>query len=177
MTSFLYRSHHNYVVFTRVVRGISVVPDRNQSRQHHRYRGEVSRSSAVLLPHAPSSVTVARQRLYQDLLSRGVFESAIDDAALVLSELMSNALRHARPLPSGRVRVVWRVRGETIEVQVSDGGAPGVPLPRQAGPSSLGGRGLDIVDRLTEHWGVHHERRGTTTVWAHVAAPHPAVVG
>ncbi|NUP78264.1 MAG: ATP-binding protein, partial [Nonomuraea sp.] len=43
-------------------------------------------SSVVLLPYAPSSVAVARQRLSTDLQDCGVFTAAIDDAVLVVSE-------------------------------------------------------------------------------------------
>ncbi|MGH3322428.1 MAG: ATP-binding protein [Streptosporangiaceae bacterium] len=122
-------------------------------------------SSAVLLPHAPSSVAVARRRLCDELFARGVTAPAVDDAALVVSELLSNALRHARPLPSGAVRVAWRVGDEEVEVAVSDGGSPMVPTPRHPRASALGGRGLGIVAFVAETWGVHREQE-ETTVWA-----------
>jgi anti-sigma regulatory factor (Ser/Thr protein kinase) len=68
----------------------------------------VRASSVVLLPHAPSSVAVARRRLSSELVDSGVYDSIVDDATVIISELISNALRHARPLPSGQVR--WRRR-------------------------------------------------------------------
>ncbi|MFO7252891.1 MAG: ATP-binding protein [Actinomycetes bacterium] len=125
----------------------------------------MSASSVVLLPYAPSSVAVARQRLSADLRARGIFAADADDAVLVMSELLSNALRHAHPLPSGQVRVAWEFSGENVEVRVTDGGAATAPRAGRATLSSLGGRGLSIVEYLAERWGVHYDDDGTT-VWA-----------
>ncbi|GAA3121631.1 ATP-binding protein [Nonomuraea salmonea] len=108
----------------------------------------------VLLPYAPSSVAVARQRLSTDLQDSGVFTAAIDDAVLVVSELLSNALRHAHPLPSGMVRVAWLRSDDHIEVAVSDGGAATEPRAGRPTLSSLGGPGgLGIVEYVAESWG------------------------
>jgi anti-sigma regulatory factor (Ser/Thr protein kinase) len=131
----------------------------------------VSASSVVLLPYAPSSVAVARQRLAADLRARGIFAAVADDAVLVMSELLSNALRHAHPLPSGKVRVAWEFSGENVEVQVTDGGAATAPRAGRATLSSLGGRGLGIVEYLAEQWGVRYDDDGTT-VWAVLRVAH-----
>ena len=130
-------------------------------------------SSVVLLPHAPSSVSIARRRLTADLIASGVFESVVDDAGVIVSELLSNALRHARPLPSGQIRLTWVRDGDLIEVAVSDGGAMTEPRRGPGTLSSLGGRGLGIVEALSEGWGVRHED-GSTTVWAVLRAPRKA---
>lgn len=122
-------------------------------------------SSVVFLPHAPSSVSTVRKRLCAELRASGVFEEVADDAAVIISELISNALRHARPLPSGDIRVAWAREGDLIRLAVSDGGAMTEPRRARATLSSLGGRGLGIVEALSEGWGVHHEDEGTT-VWA-----------
>ncbi|WP_199747639.1 ATP-binding protein [Actinomadura sp. WAC 06369] len=127
-------------------------------------------SSVVLLPHAPSSVAVARRRLSSELAESGVYEAVVDDASVIVSELISNALRHARPLPSGQVRVCWVCHGDVLELEVSDGGAMTEPRRGPGTLSSLGGRGLGIVEALSEGWGVRHED-GSTTVWAVLRAP------
>jgi anti-sigma regulatory factor (Ser/Thr protein kinase) len=132
----------------------------------------VSASSVVLLPYAPSSVAVARQYLSADLAKCGVFPAAVEDAVLVVSELLSNALRHAHPLPSGHVKVAWQWAGGRVEVAVSDGGAATAPRAGRASLSSLGGRGLGIVEYLAECWGVRYEG-DATTVWATLLAPQP----
>jgi anti-sigma regulatory factor (Ser/Thr protein kinase) len=100
----------------------------------------------VLLPCAPASVAVARQRLSADLDAAGVVHAAVRDAVLVVSELLSNAIRHARPLPGASLVLAWAVGNGSVEVAVSDGGASTRPRSAQASVSSLGGRGLDIVD-------------------------------
>jgi anti-sigma regulatory factor (Ser/Thr protein kinase) len=140
------------------------------TRPSERNQGEVRASSVVLLPHAPSSVAVARKRLSSELADSGVYESIVDDASVIVSELISNALRHARPLPSGQVRVCWLRRGDLLELEVSDGGAMTEPRRGPGTLSSLGGRGLGIVEALSEGWGVRHED-GSTTVWAVLRAP------
>ncbi len=90
------------------------------------------------------------------------------DATLVLSELVSNAIRHARPLPGGQVRVSWTLDGGTLELAVSDGGGPTCPRAARYSVSSLGGRGLSIVDHLSRRWGVRSDELGST-VWAVLA--------
>ncbi|MGE5133593.1 MAG: ATP-binding protein [Gemmatimonadota bacterium] len=130
----------------------------------------MSGSSAVLLPYAPASVAAARWRLSADLRHAGVFPAAVGDAALVVSELMSNALRHARPLPGSLVEVTWALNGGSLEITVSDGGSATRPRPASPSLSSLGGRGLAIVEYLSCRWGVSTEDTGTT-VWAVLPAP------
>lgn len=124
----------------------------------------------VLLPCAPASVAVARQRLAADLTAAGIYAGAIGDAVLVVSELLSNAIRHARPLPGANVQVAWAVDEGALEVAVSDGGAPTRPRQTQPTISSLGGRGLDIVEYLARTWGIRTDDAGLT-VWAILAAP------
>ena len=132
------------------------------------------KSRVVMLPCAAASVPEARRRITADLAAAGVFDGAVRDAALVVSELLSNAVRHARPLPGARLRLTWIVAGGAVEVAVSDGG--GTTCPRAGQPSawSLGGRGLGIVEHLCRDWGVRNGTAGST-VWAVLAAPsrHP----
>jgi anti-sigma regulatory factor (Ser/Thr protein kinase) len=130
----------------------------------------VRAAGTVLLPWAPASVAAARKRLGADLSAAGIFDATVGDAVLVVSELLSNAIRHARPLPGANVQVAWAVDQDAIEVAVSDGGAPTTPLPAHATVSSLGGRGLDIVEYVARTWGVRSDDSGQT-VWAVLAAP------
>ena len=131
---------------------------------------EVATSSALLLPFTASSVGVARRRLIDDLTEAGVYEATACDAGLVISELISNALRHATPLPGSVVKVAWRVAGDCVEVAVSDGGGPTLPAVSQPGSSEIGGRGLGIVERLSLRWGGYADADDeATTVWAELA--------
>ena len=88
---------------------------------------EVTEASVLLLPFAAASVGVARRRLVSDLIAADVYDSAVCDVALVISELFSNALRHAAPLPGAQIRVAWQIEPVSVRVSVSDGGAPTVP--------------------------------------------------
>jgi anti-sigma regulatory factor (Ser/Thr protein kinase) len=127
-------------------------------------------SGTVLLPCAPASVAVARRRLAAELTSAGVFDGVVGDAVLVVSELLSNAIRHARPLPGSKLLLAWALGDSAVEVAVSDGGASTRPMTAQATVSSLGGRGLGIVEYLARSWGVRTDDAGLT-VWAVVPLP------
>jgi anti-sigma regulatory factor (Ser/Thr protein kinase) len=131
---------------------------------------EVSPSSVVLLPWAPSSVATARWKLAADLREAGLVAATIGDAALVLSELLSNAIRHARPLPGAQVQVSWSLCEGSLTVSVRDGGAPTRPHAGHPSPSALGGRGLAIVECLASTWGIQ-DSSGGVTVWAVLPAP------
>ncbi len=124
----------------------------------------------MLLPFAPASVAVARGRFSAELRTAGIFAAPAADAALVMSELLSNAILHARPLPDSRVRVAWILRPPRLEVMVSDGGSVTRPQAARASLSAIGGRGLSIVEQLCSAWGVRADERGTT-VWAVLPAP------
>lgn len=115
---------------------------------------EVATSGALLLPYTAPSVGVARRRLIGYLTEAGVYDGTACDAGLVLSELISNALRHASPLPGRTVKVSWRLGQDSVQVAVSDGGGPTLPRVNQPSNWSLGGRGLGIVARLSLRWGV-----------------------
>ena len=131
---------------------------------------EVSPSSDVLLPWAPSSVATARGQLSADLREAGLVADAIGDAALVLSELLSNSIRHARPLPGALVQVSWALSNRSLVVSVRDGGSRTRPRASHPSPSALGGRGLAIVECLASAWGVQDSTAGVT-VWAMLPAP------
>lgn len=131
---------------------------------------EVATSSALLLPFTASSVGVARRRLIGDLTQAGVYDATACDAGLVISELISNALRHASPLPGCVVKVSWKLLQDSVEVEVSDGGGETTPAVNEPTNWAIGGRGLGIVARLSVHWGIRAEQDGEpeTTVWAEV---------
>jgi anti-sigma regulatory factor (Ser/Thr protein kinase) len=131
---------------------------------------EVSPSAVVLLPYTPSSVAVARQRLISELAAAGLREQSVGDAALVVSELLSNAIRHAAPLTGTQVRVAWTLDHDALRIAVSDAGNGQLPHITEPAPNDPGGRGLGIVETLSDRWGVLRED-GMTTVWALLPAP------
>jgi anti-sigma regulatory factor (Ser/Thr protein kinase) len=90
---------------------------------------------------------------------RGRLGSCFDDVALILSELVSNSVRHAG---AHEIEVVVDFEGPRVHVAVTDAGTG---FERVAAAEN-GGLGLVIVDELASDWGV--ERGDGTTVWASV---------
>jgi len=129
------------------------------------------------LPFEPVSASVARRHVVHVLRLRG-FEAAVcEDAALIVSELVGNALRHGRAMTGGRLCVSWRLDESGLRLEVTDGG--GFTRPNAQDTSDLlaiSGRGLEIVAVLSHAWGYDADGRGTT-VWAQIATPSASVVG
>jgi anti-sigma regulatory factor (Ser/Thr protein kinase) len=129
----------------------------------------------MLVPHSPPSASVVRHRFVDELRGRGLPGLVVDDAALVLSELVGNAIRHGAPLPTGGIRVSWTVGAEMIRVEVADGGRgplrheATVPLAAGGSADAERGRGLAIVSRLTSSWGSAFDST-SAVVWADIAA-------
>ncbi|WP_308457841.1 ATP-binding protein [Streptomyces sp. SM12] len=120
------------------------------------------------VPHGPSGVGAARRRMRQELRTGGAAESVIDDAALILSELLSNSCRHAKPLIREEVHATWERNdlGE-VTISVTDGGGPTLPCPATPSVTARGGRGLTIIRSLARDWGVRAAAApGAVTVWA-----------
>ncbi|HEY9438592.1 MAG TPA: ATP-binding protein [Streptomyces sp.] len=138
---------------------------------------EVPTSSSMAVPHGPAGVGQARHRMREQLRDNGVADTVVDDAVLILSELLSNACRHGRPLGrqadvgDGDIRASWRVdiRGG-LTVEVTDGGGPTRPVPATPSVTARGGRGLAIISALAQEWGVRDDTSGEVTVWALVSA-------
>jgi len=93
--------------------------------------------------------------------------SVVDNAVLLVSELVGNAVLHGRAMREGGVRVSWSLGSEELLLRVTDGGGGRLPRARQASGTALSGRGLSIVDALSQSWGVEWDV-GCVTVWAHL---------
>ncbi|MGS2589027.1 ATP-binding protein [Streptomyces hebeiensis] len=108
----------------------------------------------------------------EQLRRNGVSDSVVDDAVLILSELLSNACRHGRPLGraeigDGDIRAAWHVdKAGRLTVEVTDGGGPTRPTPSTPSVTARGGRGLNIITALAKEWGVRDSDTGEVTVWA-----------
>lgn len=124
----------------------------------------------VRIPCAPSAAPRLRRALVEDLVARDVSPEVVDEAEIVVSELVANAIRHARPLSDGTIRVHWKVKNNVVEVEVSDGGGPTMPRPSPPTTWAPGGRGLRIVRSVAHEWGVLEDPNGRT-VWASVGGP------
>lgn len=124
----------------------------------------------VRLPHVLYAVRDARRIIVSDLSRRGIDPMVVEESEAVVSELVANSVRHARPLADGCVRVRWKVKGGAVEVEVRDGGGTNTPHPVRPSVWSVRGRGLRIVRSMAHEWGVQDERNGRT-VWAALGGP------
>ncbi|PPS83713.1 ATP-binding protein [Streptomyces sp. MH60] len=121
-----------------------------------------------VFPAAPDAVRTARS-LVRRTLDEWRLDSVGDIAALLVSELVTNALRHATG-PIG-VRVVRDPAGAAgvLLVEVSDP-LPDPPRERAARPDDEDGRGLQLVASAAQRWGTRPGEAGKT-VWFELALP------
>jgi serine/threonine-protein kinase RsbW len=130
--------------------------------------GDVART--IRVPWNAASVAEVRKAVVDDLNTHEVTAAVVDEAEIVVSELVSNAIRHARPLADGTLRVHWKVKAGVVEVEVTDGGSESTPRPAPRTIWAPSGRGLRIVRSLAHEWGVTEDRTGST-VWASLGGP------
>lgn len=126
---------------------------------------------AVRLPHGAAAVPVARRTFVGDISPRLRHEMLVAEAGVVVSELLGNAVRHARALSDGSVLLRWQVRAGVVDVEVTDGGGGGEVRPMRPSALATHGRGLRIVRSLAHEWGVHEDAEGRRTVWAALGGP------
>lgn len=114
----------------------------------------------------PSEAFTARHLL--DDAGDSLPSARLDDARLIVSELVTNAVRHGRA--GSAVDLLLRWDGRTLRVEVHSIGPFARPFsPGPLGPPDIGqtgGWGLRLVDALASRWGI--EAQGETTVWAEV---------
>ncbi|MFF4805593.1 PAS domain S-box protein [Streptomyces sp. NPDC001351] len=114
-------------------------------------------TAATDLPGTPESVPAGRDFLSK-ALSTWDCPGAADDALLLLSEILTNAVQHAQG-PIG----VHACRTDTdLTVEISDR-SPHLPQPRLAAEDEESGRGLLLVRSLADDWGVRPTDEGKTT--------------
>lgn len=103
-------------------------------------------------------------------MQRHVNQKAVETVELLTSEVVTNALVHARSVgvdPDEGPDLVVRISRGFVRVEVHDV-SPEVPVRHNPGPLDPSGRGMWIVDELSRDWGVDHLPRGKR-VWFEVA--------
>lgn len=113
------------------------------------------------LPRSLDSASIARHAL--DGLDGRLPADQLGDVRLLVSELVTNALRHADGEGQEAIRLVVTVSDERVRVEVADSGGGFDPEPPPEDPHRAAGWGLFLVDTLADRWGV--ERGGGTRVW------------
>jgi serine/threonine-protein kinase RsbW len=94
----------------------------------------------------------------------------VDAALLLVSEMVTNSVRHARIEAGEPLRLRGSLRATTLRLELWDGGTQGIVTPRSPRRDDDGGGfGLDLVTRLSRAWGVDRDAQGTT-VWLELPA-------
>ncbi|MFD8978549.1 MULTISPECIES: ATP-binding protein [Streptomyces] len=120
----------------------------------------------AVLPATQSAIGPVRRRLRGCLEESGLARIA-DDVALAATELMTNAVIHGcHGLPStSEVTLTAAWTGERLRIAVDDP-SDALPAEQESSVCRDGGRGLTLVDALSDRWGVEPGARGTgKSVW------------
>jgi anti-sigma regulatory factor (Ser/Thr protein kinase) len=124
-------------------------------------REHSGRELSVRFERGPSAASAARNALLA--LDSRVDTQCLDDIRLLVSELVTNAVRHADGPRGGGVTLDVTIESSRVRVEVADPGAGFQPQPRDAEMSRPGGWGLYLVDRIADRWGV--VRNHLNRVW------------
>jgi anti-sigma regulatory factor (Ser/Thr protein kinase) len=124
-------------------------------------RGQVGSELSVRFDRGPTAASAARNALLA--LEPRVDGPVLDDIRLLVSELVTNAVRHAGGPPGGEVALDVSIDAPSVRVEVADPGGGFSPQPRDDEMSRPGGWGLYLVDRIADRWGV--ARNHTNRVW------------
>jgi anti-sigma regulatory factor (Ser/Thr protein kinase) len=116
----------------------------------------------LTLPRTPDAPREARAR------ASDIAGSRSEDATLLVSELVTNAVRHG----AGGPMTLFADRDDVrVRFTVSDAGDGPLPVMRKAQDAGVdGGHGLRIVDAVADRWGVE---RGSTRVWFELDLDRP----
>jgi anti-sigma regulatory factor (Ser/Thr protein kinase) len=123
------------------------------------------------LAPAPRAAEAARRSV--DSLRVGLDDGMVDDAVLLVSELVTNSVRHAGLGRNETIRVQVHRDPSSLRVEVTDPGRGFRPAELRAAAGSEGGWGLRLLDRIADRWGVAGD--DVTRVWFELdtVSPHP----
>ncbi|WP_229789321.1 ATP-binding protein [Pilimelia terevasa] len=132
-------------------------------------RGQAPPAELRLLLRPAVGAARAARELVTEACARGELAPLAGAACTVVTELVNNAVVHARtPL-----ELVIGLRADGLDIAVHDGSAQ-LPQPRQpVAPAAPGGRGMVMVAALATRWGAD-PRPGGKVVWATLDAAEPA---
>ncbi|MGY2874477.1 CheY-like chemotaxis protein [Marmoricola sp. URHA0025 HA25] len=125
--------------------------------------GQTHDEAIVELLHNVIAAREARA-VVTDLLQGWGYQELVDDAALVVSELVTNAVTHA----GSNCAVLVNRSGDGVRIEVRDQGT-GMPSPRSPSDAAESGRGLMIVSALAKAWGIDTEPP-SKSVWVELSS-------
>jgi anti-sigma regulatory factor (Ser/Thr protein kinase) len=122
------------------------------------------RDTKIDLRLTPNSVAVSTARHSLEEFEGLLPPEKLEDVRLLVSELVTNSVRHAGLLPSDQISLTVSASGGSVRGRVCDPGpgfeVPSKPSPR---PDLRGGWGLPIVEKIADRWGVERSRH--VCVW------------
>lgn len=148
--------------------------ENDHGRVHRRSRargnGRVDDGEAIevrfaLDVHAPG----AARGVVANCVGERVPPAMLDDAQLLVSELVTNSVRHSGASAGDGVVVRVELTPSMLRIEVEDPGRGGVIGPGAGDGERGGGFGLNLVQALSERWGVERVAVGGTRVWAQLA--------
>ncbi|MFI6346042.1 ATP-binding protein [Streptomyces sp. NPDC050560] len=134
-------------------------------------RPTTARMFTQLLSATRRGARLARLLSVGELHRWGVAPSVTDRAGQVIAEMASNAVLHGRV--RGRdFRIALVLDASELLIEVSDARGERQPVVRSA-PCDEHGRGMLLVDALSDDWGASQRPPGGKTVWARLQLPNP----
>jgi anti-sigma regulatory factor (Ser/Thr protein kinase) len=119
------------------------------------------------LQPGPDAASAARAAIAEFSENHGLDTETLATTMLLVSELVTNAVRHADVEPPDDISLLARLAHAVIRVEITDRGSGFAPQARD--PRRIdGGYGLYLLDKAAARWGVEH--RDGTTVWFEVPA-------
>jgi anti-sigma regulatory factor (Ser/Thr protein kinase) len=115
----------------------------------------------VQFESGPAAAAWARNALLP--LDDRIESAVMEDLRLLVSELVTNSVRHSQMPANDHVELGVSVDSGTVRVEVCDSGSGFEPRPRDPDRTRVGGWGLLLVDKLADRWGVASNH--LTRVW------------
>lgn len=126
-------------------------------------------SLSVRLPADPRAAGSARRSV--EALASYFDVTVVEELELLVSELVTNSLRHGNLRPGSSVDLLVTA-GSVVHVEVSDPGHGFAKEPAAGRERDLSGWGLYLVDRIADRWGASGD--GKTRVWFEIDVPQAA---
>ena len=125
--------------------------------------------AALRLPAEPGAIPLARQAI--EKLEPGLEHALMVNLRLLVSELVTNSIRHAHTPAWASIDLQATVFADRVRVEVGDDGPGFDPRPPDPDRDKPSGWGLYLVDQLADRWGV--TRTGVTRVWFEIDRERP----
>ncbi len=122
-------------------------------------------AATIELELPPGRDAPARARRALDGLD-GVDDEVLDDVRLVVTELVTNSVRHAELARDDRIRLEVVDGSDAVRIAVIDPGRGFEPIVSDRAPDRTSGWGLYLVERIASEWGVSLD--GETAVWCEI---------